>query len=716
MPLPCVFKYVGSNVELFQDNHPYEVDFCGLLPPEAVVQQLQRRVAQLFRNSATRVRWHHAVKLVYNSVELTAKQAAGAKTRDCALAKLKSLQAQRGGNTSPAKRVKLVPVTIHVTVYNPVVAAIRALEFALPPDIVYFWDSDVNGEEDRNDSEEEEENDCKDKLTILEVLETLDDETALVFDFRIQRAAVSYDCCNRAFDFYAQDTPHKWLDKTDATQQQLKSLALIAVTNGAALRYAGPVLQNDAQLVMTAVRHYGSSLCYASDGLKDDFEIVKAAVTNDPDSFKHASARLRGDFNIFKLAVKSKSALAYASEELKLSKEAVLLAVTEHPIALVAADTSIQRDHDFLMLLARQGKLCLDDRIWRHQESFSHSQLGLGLGLQKEQVQEQQQQFADLLLATLTHLDLNTDDNRTWYSYQVYDLYRYSTKTLKSKELVMSFMRVSGSCLHDASAIYKRDKDVVLAAVQRDGCALEWAHEDLKDDADVVRAAVKSDGNTLKHASPRLRDNDEIVAASITATPLAFVYASERFQTREHALKAAPHDPETVLKHDPRWRADFEIVLAAVKASGAAVELAVPELRGNRQIALAAVSSPQDPYHDPAVKYLPPQLQQDEEVALKAVAQHPQSFQYIGKQQFNLKVVCAAVQTDCNALHRICRGLHGVVHRDVVKHAVATFGLQALNKAMYKSFQDDLEIISLAHTVTRRLLLQEECDEQEDAE
>lgn len=90
---------------------------------------------------------------------------------------------------------------------------------------------------------------------------------------------------------------------------------------------ANEKIQNDREVILSAVKVDGQALYYAGKDLRNDKEIVLEAVTRKGLILKYASNKLRSDKEIAMAAVKQdKRALEYiSSEELKKDNDIVNL-------------------------------------------------------------------------------------------------------------------------------------------------------------------------------------------------------------------------------------------------------------------------------------------------------------------------------------------------------------------------------------------------------
>lgn len=64
----------------------------------------------------------------------------------------------------------------------------------------------------------------------------------------------------------------------------------------------------------------------------------------------------------------------------------------------------------------------------------------------------------------------------------------------RTREQLLTAVRIHSSALEDASDELRRDREIVLAAVEQDGGALEFASKELQQDREIVLAAVKQSG------------------------------------------------------------------------------------------------------------------------------------------------------------------------------------------------------------------------------
>jgi hypothetical protein len=178
----------------------------------------------------------------------------------------------------------------------------------------------------------------------------------------------------------------KW---TDAQKNDRAFMLKAVKLNGTCLRYAGPDVLADREVVLQALRTghnfkvtgggmVHTALQYVKSAeLLDDRELIMEAVNADnygknPDrirgkddsgyvgsgsALEYASDRLKGDREIVITAVKNMGwVFAYASPELKADKEFVKLVVQEAKDNLAQASAELQQDEELLALFAAKFK------------------------------------------------------------------------------------------------------------------------------------------------------------------------------------------------------------------------------------------------------------------------------------------------------------------------------------------------------------------------
>ena len=144
----------------------------------------------------------------------------------------------------------------------------------------------------------------------------------------------------------------------------------------------------------------------------------------------------------------------------------------------------------------------------------------------------------------------------------------------------------------------------------------------------VVLMLLRNAGNALRWlggASERLRADREVVLAAVRQNGQALQHASEGLQKDRVLVLTAVQLYGMALQ----WayedlRDDKEVVLAAVSQDGRALRLASQDLYKDREVVLAAVRQ-----NGEALMFAPRELKNDKEVVLAAVRKNPDAFLYV---------------------------------------------------------------------------------------
>lgn len=213
----------------------------------------------------------------------------------------------------------------------------------------------------------------------------------------------------------------------------------------------------------------------------------------------------------------------------------------------------------------------------------------------------------DIAMAVFQH-SLEAEYNRNSYFYY----FAMASEALKDdEELAWKVLESQGSLhLGLLSERLQDNKELVLAIMERaPGSMLSHASSRLKDDEDVVRASLTSCG--IQYASDRIKSNDDIVRASLFVSPLSLNYL-------------------------PDYQDNKEFVLIAVSRNGGSLDAVSERLRGDREVAIAALKSP-TPFSTwyPVLHIFPEFIQKDREVVRVAYMKNLNSLEFADEELLN---------------------------------------------------------------------------------
>ena len=165
---------------------------------------------------------------------------------------------------------------------------------------------------------------------------------------------------------------------------------------------------------------------------------------------------------------------------------------------------------------------------------------------------------------------------------------------------VTAAVRVDGLLLRFASATLKADAGVVRAAMLHSSGALEFADRSFAANRDFVLAIATTPntapnntrlrGRPLQHAASALQDDEELVLAAVRSCGAALEDASAALKANKGVVLLAVTQKGCALRHaTPALQADAEVVTAAVASEGTALQYACCDLRESRDIVRVAV-------------------------------------------------------------------------------------------------------------------------------
>jgi hypothetical protein len=147
-----------------------------------------------------------------------------------------------------------------------------------------------------------------------------------------------------------QNIPHS--DSNSVLQivflQKLKRDLEIATAfmehRGELLEHSSPQFQDDAHLVMIAVKQNGLALQYASSRLQDDLKIVEQAILKNPEALQFASENIKKNKSfIIKALQQNGKILAYLSDQFRNDIDVVKIAIASDPDVIQYASENVRK-------------------------------------------------------------------------------------------------------------------------------------------------------------------------------------------------------------------------------------------------------------------------------------------------------------------------------------------------------------------------------------
>lgn len=361
----------------------------------------------------------------------------------------------------------------------------------------------------------------------------------------------------------------------------------------------------------------------------EDFYVVLASVERNARVFPHISAKYQDNKDIVLAALRGDGwdLLSYASDRLKDDEEVVREAMRYSKIAYKFASERIRSLRHVAEAAVRDDGYNLEHVPWplsHHKYMVMHAvqQTGTCLRLACKVLKNDK----DVVLAAVKR-----DGGALTYA---------SDELKNDKDVVIAAVKQDGMALCHASNEMQDDKDVVLEAI---GCyctdALLFASARLKNDADVVNLALKHHGPSIRYASLAMRNNKQMVLKAVKESALAYQHAS--FECREDpevAAIALSNCPLMVYHAPPSVWENRELMRGVIKSRPAMIQCAPNDLYG-KDFVLSLGNTIGKVY-----KYLTPQLKGDRDIILAAV--RDPTFQ---------TVLIATLGTDVRWIRRVIR-------------------------------------------------------------
>lgn len=344
-------------------------------------------------------------------------------------------------------------------------------------------------------------------------------------------------------------------------------LAAVAV-DPLVLRYACPELRDDPEVVLAAVARDPRAFLYASSSLKKNKQFVLQILDVDPNLLKYVDLSLRDDLEVVTAAVQREgNCVLFASSKLKGQQSLCKLALKTSSSINVLYAASFD--------------------LW-----FLHEERRTNERLAREALAKPMQGATRAFVVSVA-----------------------ATRQLR-RELWRPWISLKNA--HDS---WKQDEDIVMLAIKED--MLLYADASLIQDKSFVLKAVSVCGTSLKNL-PSFHSDKDVVLAAIAQNTDALVYAKASLtECSEYALAAIAVVKEQYVSRlfGKALKKNKEVVMAAVKRYGPALQYAHSSLRKNREVVLAAIR--QDEH---ALQYAHKSLLSIEDFCLEALATHAGKF------------------------------------------------------------------------------------------
>ena len=194
-------------------------------------------------------------------------------------------------------------------------------------------------------------------------------------------------------------------------------------------------------------------------------------------------------------------------------------------------------------------------------------------------------------------------------------------KIRSNPNIIEIALKSNGAILEFMDESVKQSYQMVQHAVTSNGVAIEFAPL-FKDNFYISELAVKSNGRALQYVAEKFKDNYQLVELAIKNNPFSFQYASSKLRSNKTLMmKSFESSFEDSVKIkdifecvDIGLRSDKEFVMHAIEKNPSILALSSHSLQDDTEVAYKAVNA-----HECAYWYVSERLQNDKELLLIAL-------------------------------------------------------------------------------------------------
>ena len=193
---------------------------------------------------------------------------------------------------------------------------------------------------------------------------------------------------------------------------------------------------------------------------------------------------------------------------------------------------------------------------------------------------------------------------------------------------------------------YRNDEFIVLSALKKNVDVLQYAGDKLREDPKIMTSAVKLNVKSLLYASDVLQSNREFVMSVVLINPNALEYAIKFNGDKLFLINFVTKKGDTLQYLPPMFKADKDIVLAAVTRDAYSLKYA-DTLKGDKDVVLVAVTK-----DGMLLRFASDELRANKEVVLAAVNSRADALEFASDElKGDIEVIRAASNSTCAILY-----------------------------------------------------------------
>lgn len=347
---------------------------------------------------------------------------------------------------------------------------------------------------------------------------------------------------------------------------------------GLELQFAPLHIQNDPDLVITAIKQNPLAIRFASKELKNSVKVVLEAVKQDGMTLYFASDELKDYYKVvINAVIQNSHALCFASEKLKACSVICEFVALNNPNAYI--------------------------NFGSYRVYLDHS---------KPKIQDWKQRIHDYW-------------NWDWRNYddKLYEL-KESFKIVKIDDRERALRSIEHTSRDHIGNTMKKDFELCLEACKRNPYYFNHIPPELENSLDFARKAIEANNDLVKYIPRKFLGDKEVILGFLKSLADYDLRLSTTFLGKLNLgndiefLKECLALCGSILEFAPQvWKNNRELVLQAVQTKGRALQYASETLKNDKELALAAIET-----HPENFKYISKSLQSDKDI-LNAIQKKP---------------------------------------------------------------------------------------------
>lgn len=430
-----------------------------------------------------------------------------------------------------------------------------------------------------------------------------------------------------------------------------KEIVLEAMKNGHVdFRDIDEKFKVDKEVVLEAVKSNNNLVSQISDELKADKEIHIAALESNNGAFhiEYAPDSLKADKEFILSIIQSYEdgydALEYVSDEIKSDKELILSIIQSYEYGYGVfqyISDDLKEDKDFTIEAIKTNPEC-----FRHIAGAFKDDKGIVLeyisnikNKNECEIPEKYHTDKDVVLADLRNqgtllgqaaeigIDVDKELFLSILKKKLSDSEEYYAKSSNNRSdrggVLFGILR------NGFPDKFAADKEIMMFVIKHDYLCLSFASPELLQDEEILYEAIKKGRpfSIKESISDSFKADKEFISSASKINPDIISIASEEVMADHSLIDYWVKNGRMWLSEDleliREYKANKDLVLPIVKASGYYLQHASKKLKADKDIVMAAVSE-----WGNALEYASDELQADKEVVLAAINNDKEAIKY----------------------------------------------------------------------------------------